>query len=1018
MNDKTVSGLANDSLAFYGRKEELQILLDAWHRARKGSPQWVSVNAETGVGKTRLVQEFYRCISTPGYLKGKGLNAGGITEFDPEGYWPDDLPIESENLGLNPRPESFPEARSDTAVSPPWLWWGIRGDPRERRNGAECLCAARGALESLELHTTRLVLKAQAKELAFDVGKKVADVLSGGLLDVAISFSEILGKSVRVLNLLPLDAQAPAAMAERKRADLQDLLTKAIVHFLDREIPVVLVLDDAHWLDDDSIGFIDRLAGKLTSRKTSSKLLIISTCWKQEWNQGAAIRGSYERFCGEKPAAIELGVVDDFSARTYLKSHLPGIEERDVRLILDRAQGNFRYLTELQLLLRSERWHFIDKDLRNPLSELGREMISSEKLGVETCIEARFRKFPDDVQAALQRSSYQGPRFDPSLTMQVTRELEEETLMDGETTIRAIALGENPGAMITRVDENYREFLQGPYWRLIRKLCDKREGEEVKAAYHRLLMKAIDDPELTGNKVLASVALQRLEEEVDEEEAVRLYGWLIKYAWSGREAHSTISHIHGLLRLDRFSIDVVPPDVALIALRCRNQFGYGIKSIDPGWDRDVETAFERVFVLPLQHRVFEFIRQDLPPETVSSAELIDWCDALVEYRSSLGHMNDYLQWLQVKVSLFRKIRHAVLRDRVDLNADCVVDICELVISQTQKADSPKDWDAIFKLLIEADECVERIRNQDRKLADVYFALCQAVILRFTRKGREFLPAILTCSDEYRAYCRVAEVLGNILSEHDWKPDDSTISRMLGNRDFKGLEAAMRASSFIQELAAFSGYALATEFIDWSLKLSERIAELIGQGVYTPPRLAVAMLEIQNAAAAVLRWKARTGRGQREFGNALPDALKGHVTAHMIADRPVGVDEAQYQLHKALESIERYREMAWLPVGLLKMAAISQIELFEVIDLSEKPDRERVGKVFEQMLEDAELAEDVDRLSYGEPVELLQWLIMLYDRWVVGAPGCETMWDKLVKVYPDARLDRMVGQIRRHQASYS
>ena len=143
-------------------------------------------------------------------------------------------------------------------------------------------------------------------------------------------------------------------MRERNRADLQDLLTKTIIYFLDREIPVVLVLDDAHWLDPDTLGFIDRLIGKLPTRDTSSKLLIISTSWKKEWNEGAAFRNSYENFSGEKPPAIELGVIDEGSARAYLKEHLPGIEESDIRLILDRAQGNFRYLTELQLLLHTD----------------------------------------------------------------------------------------------------------------------------------------------------------------------------------------------------------------------------------------------------------------------------------------------------------------------------------------------------------------------------------------------------------------------------------------------------------------------------------------------------------------------------------------------------------------------------------------------------------------------------------------------------------------------------------------
>ena len=83
------SGIGNSPQTFYGRKDELQALLDVWNQARSGKTQWVSILAETGVGKTRLVQEFCRCISSQDYLQSKQLSAGEDTDFDPNKYWPD-----------------------------------------------------------------------------------------------------------------------------------------------------------------------------------------------------------------------------------------------------------------------------------------------------------------------------------------------------------------------------------------------------------------------------------------------------------------------------------------------------------------------------------------------------------------------------------------------------------------------------------------------------------------------------------------------------------------------------------------------------------------------------------------------------------------------------------------------------------------------------------------------------------------------------------------------------------------
>ena len=66
-------------MAFYGREDELQRLRDAFERtATDRQPQVLAVVGETGVGKTRLVQELYRQLSRP-------------DAWDPSQYWPEDF---------------------------------------------------------------------------------------------------------------------------------------------------------------------------------------------------------------------------------------------------------------------------------------------------------------------------------------------------------------------------------------------------------------------------------------------------------------------------------------------------------------------------------------------------------------------------------------------------------------------------------------------------------------------------------------------------------------------------------------------------------------------------------------------------------------------------------------------------------------------------------------------------------------------------------------------------------------
>jgi len=67
------------TMAFYGREAELQRLRTAFERtAADRQPQVLAVVGETGVGKTRLVQELYRQLSRP-------------DAWDPAQYWPEDF---------------------------------------------------------------------------------------------------------------------------------------------------------------------------------------------------------------------------------------------------------------------------------------------------------------------------------------------------------------------------------------------------------------------------------------------------------------------------------------------------------------------------------------------------------------------------------------------------------------------------------------------------------------------------------------------------------------------------------------------------------------------------------------------------------------------------------------------------------------------------------------------------------------------------------------------------------------
>ncbi len=87
MNDEVVED-------FFGREIELDWLKTAWLQVRQGNPQVCVLCGESGFGKTRIVQAFYSWLSSD-------------PEQDPQGYWPDVLLKEGNNLRLNPPPSTF-----------------------------------------------------------------------------------------------------------------------------------------------------------------------------------------------------------------------------------------------------------------------------------------------------------------------------------------------------------------------------------------------------------------------------------------------------------------------------------------------------------------------------------------------------------------------------------------------------------------------------------------------------------------------------------------------------------------------------------------------------------------------------------------------------------------------------------------------------------------------------------------------------------------------------------------------
>ena len=404
---------------FIGRKDELASLQNAWHRAKAGHPQMVVILAETGLGKTRLVQEFY------GWLSETDIE-------DPNGYWPDNLPIGA-SLGLNPPADAI-----NLKVQIPWLWWGMRFHSVDERNQDPIRRSPFEAEDpNLTVHAEPIMLKRKIntnnKKAAKSFLGMFADFSTGGMASIGGTLNELWqqrNEQNTAIKELAFDA---ARLVEKRSEEINESVLGLLRLFLDKKItdaptvPVILVLDDAQWSDPATAKSIDSILTK--AARYNWQILIIATHWKREWEQlrlrhesGQEDLGSFfqtfqswSSLSGNTPEAASLLLLEPLDPRSLLpvvSSRLPGILDEHKERLLVEADGNPRALEEMIQLLVPKPQYFQDNNSRGALSPLGiRRLAQLENTSLFDKVWQRFDEISTDIQDVLACGSMFGASF-------------------------------------------------------------------------------------------------------------------------------------------------------------------------------------------------------------------------------------------------------------------------------------------------------------------------------------------------------------------------------------------------------------------------------------------------------------------------------------------------------------------------------------------------------------------------------------------------------------------------------
>jgi len=504
--------MADWAHVFVGRDDELAILKQAYQEAAAGKTRVVSIVAESGFGKTRLVQEFYSCLSINHDAGGEG------------GYWPDKLHQRDDNLLINPEIREC----GATGKQMPFLWWGLRlSDPSVRNEivagalwaGIDILkphlgSYARAAERDKILAGTIESLKSGVFDLALEA---IGNAVSFGLLGTGKTVLET-GKELYNLSREHKRLTTPNVSLAIEKQGANDELTNTIVADLSliaknppkgiSVVPLVIFLDDAQWVAHDSgMGaFVKTLLDR--AREESWPLLLIMTCWEREWQNGLVQGLAPASLLKSDQGDIVLELSRTRGLEAILAIALPGVTARQRAAVLEQTDGNPRFLEEILLFLHRNPKFFVDRELTNALTPKGMDVLSSWSF--PDFVGDRFAEAPEHVRRALSLASLHGVNFSPRIVQLTAEHLALDDASMGLTE------GQNPHGFASIRDDLWEgEFRLRAYRNAAADDLDNHfDEDEVQTALAYARSKTLADLGRASERDLTVILQSAIEEEV------------------------------------------------------------------------------------------------------------------------------------------------------------------------------------------------------------------------------------------------------------------------------------------------------------------------------------------------------------------------------------------------------------------------------------------------------------------------------------------------------------------------